>query len=92
MMCRRADTDLLVFACMDLTGVIADLRAELAKVESAIAALERLVVPKASPRAPARRGRKSMGPEERQQVAERIRRYWAALRAKRRDGAGGKTA
>jgi hypothetical protein len=68
---------------MDLRKAILLLRSELKKVEAAIAALEKLdktgLAPPVQP--PLRRGRKSMGPEERLQVAERMRRYWAARRA-----------
>jgi hypothetical protein len=62
---------------MDLLRVIRRLRAKLAKVEKCIAALEALSTQR--PLAPKRkRGRKSMGPEERREVAKRMRLYWAA--------------
>jgi hypothetical protein len=35
---------------------------------------------------PGRRGRKSMGDEERQQVSERMKRYWARRRRERAAG------
>ena len=68
---------------MDLRKTILLLRDELKKVEATIAALEKLdkSAPVPRVRLPSRRGRKSMGEEERQQVAERMRRYWASRRA-----------
>ena len=67
---------------MDLRQTILLLRGELKKVEATIAAVEKLDETVLAPpaRSPARRGRKSMGPEERLEVAERMRRYWAARR------------
>ena len=57
------------------------LRGELARVDAAIVQLELLEkgdgyvhVPKQ------RRGRKSMGADERRQVSERMRQYWAGRR------------
>jgi len=66
---------------MDLAEAIRLLRAELKQLEATIAAFEKLdaSVPVARPLS--RRGRKSMGAAERQQVAERMKRYWAARRA-----------
>jgi len=70
---------------MDLYKLIQDLNAEKEKLERVIASLEELqraaglAVPPA-PRSGKRLGRKSMGPEERQQVSERIKKYWASRR------------
>ena len=69
---------------MDLYKAIQDLYAEKEKLERVIASLEELqrtagsvpVLPKPSKR----RGRKSMGSSERQEVSERMRKYWAARR------------
>jgi hypothetical protein len=68
---------------MDYQGIISDLRHRLEKVSSTIDALENRQ--RESPRlsdSPKRstRGRKSMGPEERGQVFERMKRYWAGRR------------
>ena len=67
---------------MDLSKIIRDLNAEKEKLERAIALVEELQraaggsIPPA-PRGGKRRGRKSMGPKERQDVSARIKRYWA---------------
>jgi hypothetical protein len=69
---------------MDLYKAIQDLYAEKEKLERIIASLEELqqaagpvpVLPKPAKR----RGRKSMNPAERQEVSERMRKYWAARR------------
>jgi hypothetical protein len=68
---------------MDTNEVLAELRQELARVEAAILALQKVQEFEAS-RPKGKRGRKSMGPEERAAVSERMKRYWCA----RRDGAG----
>jgi hypothetical protein len=68
---------------MDLYKAIQDLYAEKEKLERVIASLEELqrtagtvpVIPKTS-----RRGRKSMSPTEREEVSERMKRYWDARR------------
>ena len=69
---------------MDLYKAIQDLYAEKEKLERIIASLEELqrtagalpVMPKPAKR----RGRKSMNPSERQEVSERMRKYWAGRR------------
>jgi hypothetical protein len=70
---------------MDLYKVIQDLYAEKEKLERVIASLEELQRTGGTmpilPRPAKRRGRKSMSPTERQEVSERMRKYWA----KRRD-------
>ncbi len=66
---------------MDLTEIIRNLYVEKARVEDSIAALEALESPQAGSATPrSRRGRKSMGAQERELVAERMKRYWAARR------------
>ena len=70
---------------VDLTSTIGLLKAELERLNATIAALESLdacnyvAVPA---RTGQRRGRKSMGEDERKQVAERMRRYWAGRRTR----------
>ena len=62
---------------MDLTEIIRSLYAEKAKVENSIAALEALgTAHSPAPERVGRRGRKHMAAEERQQVSERMKRYW----------------
>ena len=69
---------------MDLTKTIQDLYAEKEKLERVIASLEELqraadanshVMSQSK-----RRGRKSMGSQERQEVSERMKKYWASRR------------
>jgi len=69
---------------MDLHKTIQDLYAEKEKLERVIASLEELqraadanshVMGRSK-----RRGRKSMGSEERQEVSERMKKYWAGRR------------
>jgi hypothetical protein len=68
-------------ASMDLQKAIRDLYDEKARIDGVIASLEQylrtngtVVVAKR------KRGRKSMGPEERQEVSARMRSYWASRR------------
>ena len=75
---------------MDYGAVIKALRVRVHQIELAIAELESLNSPNGSQAAlleglkvPARRGRKSMSPEERAEVSERMKRYWAAQRRRR---------
>jgi hypothetical protein len=69
---------------MNLTEIIKNLYIEKAKVEKSIEALETLNSDQgAGQSAVHRRGRKSMGAEERGQVSERMKRYWAARREQR---------
>jgi hypothetical protein len=72
---------------MDLYKAIQDLYAQKEKLERAIASMEELqrtagTVPVDSKTA-SRRGRKSMSPAEREEVSERMKRYWAARRAEK---------
>jgi hypothetical protein len=69
---------------MDLFKAIQDLYAEKEKLERVIASLEELQrtagnLP-ALEKAARRRGRKSMSTTEREEVSERMKRYWAGRR------------
>jgi hypothetical protein len=70
---------------MDLSKTIQDLYVEKEKLERVIASLEDLQraaglgIPPAPSRGK-RRGRKSMSPDDRQEVSERMKRYWAGRR------------
>jgi hypothetical protein len=70
---------------MDLSKAIQDLYLKREKLKGAIASLEELQraaglsIPP-SPGAGKRRGRKSMSPDDRQEVSERMRKYWANRR------------
>jgi hypothetical protein len=69
---------------MDLYKAIQDLYAEKEKLERVIASLEELQrtageLPEV-PRLAKRRGRKSMNPQERQEVSARMKRYWESRR------------
>ena len=81
---------------MDLYKAIQDLYAEKEKLERVIASLEELQRTAGSLPAlhkPAkRRGRKSMNSAERQEVSERMRKYWAGRRQPKKPeptGSGG---
>jgi hypothetical protein len=63
---------------MDLAKVIRLLRVKLHQVDKQIAAAEEALRKQQVQVAPRQRGRTSMGAEERKQVAQRMRRYWAA--------------
>jgi len=69
---------------MDLYKAIQDLYAEKEKLERVIASLEELQRSAGSlpmlPKPVKRRGRKSMNANERQEVSERMRKYWASRR------------
>jgi hypothetical protein len=69
---------------MDLYKAIQDLYAEKEKLERIIASLEELQRTAGSlpamPKPAKRRGRKSMNSSERQEVSERMRKYWAGRR------------
>jgi hypothetical protein len=70
---------------MDLHKTIQDLYAEKEKLERVIASLEELQrAAAANPLLSGggkRRGRKSMGASERQDVSERMKKYWAGRRS-----------
>ena len=70
---------------MDLYKAIQELYAEKEKLERVIASLEDLQQAAGGgipppPRASKRRGRKSMSSEERQEVSDRMKKYWAGRR------------
>ena len=66
---------------MNLTEIIRILQVEKARVENSIAALEALDSAHATGRrAAGRRGRKSMGAEERKEGSERMKKYWEGRR------------
>jgi hypothetical protein len=71
---------------MDLYKAIRELYAEKERLEDAIASLEELMEAKLVTdelnldNLKKRRGRKSMGAEERKQVSERMKKYWASRR------------
>jgi len=67
---------------MELGDAIQQLQAEKQRIERAIALLEQLQrnQGRSSTVAPKRRGRKSMGSEERREVSARMKRYWASRR------------
>jgi hypothetical protein len=67
---------------MDVRPTIRMLQLELERIETAIAELEQLQTGNRSgnPSHKSRRGRKSMGSDERQEVSERMRKYWAKRR------------
>jgi len=72
---------------MDLYKAIQELYAEKEKLERVIASLEELqrtagTVPEIS-RSSSRRGRKSMSATEREEVSERMKRYWAGRRSEK---------
>ena len=67
---------------MDLYKAIQELYAEKEKLERVIASLEELqrAAGNLPPLGGKRRGRKSMSAKERQEVSERMKKYWAARR------------
>ncbi len=74
---------------MDLSAIIRELHAETERLEWVIANLEALERAERDhdaqgdgnqPHIPRGRGRTSMGSEERQQVSQRMRAYWASKR------------
>jgi hypothetical protein len=68
---------------MNLPSILQELYADKQKLERVIRALEELQEASSShPYLPSggRRGRKSMGPEERNSVSLRMKRYWANRR------------
>jgi hypothetical protein len=75
---------------MDLSDAIQKLYAEKESLIRAIAALETLQRDAkigASVASRSRRGRKSMNPEERQEVSLRMKKYWASRRESPRETA-----
>jgi hypothetical protein len=70
---------------MDLQETIRQLKMERERVKSAIAALEEFLASGYSEATdlPRRRGRKQMSPEERKEVSERMKKYWANRRRRK---------
>jgi len=69
---------------MDLSKTIAELYEEKMKLDRVIASLEQLgedPFPLSIAATAPRRGRKFMSPQERREVSERMRRYWAGRKA-----------
>ena len=67
---------------MDLSKTIAELYEEKTRLDRVIASLEQLGVDSFPVSiAATRRGRKFMSPEERREVSERMRKYWAERKA-----------
>ncbi len=77
---------------MDLYKAIQDLYSEKEKLEKVIASLEELQRTAGSAedvsKAIKRRGRKSMSAMERQEVSERMKKYWEGRRRSGENGAG----
>lgn len=77
---------------MDLSKAIRELSEEKRRLDAVIASLELMLaagsrLPPPRPRGGRKRGRKSMSREERQQVSERMKKYWALRRnGHREDG------
>lgn len=71
---------------MDLYDVIRALREERQRLDRVIAHLESIERDAASVKEPKRRGRKSMDDRARQEVSNRMKRYWASRRASRARG------
>jgi hypothetical protein len=69
---------------MDVDKLIAELNAEIEKIKGTIACLEELRGSSSAATNGSRRGRKSMGAQERQQVSARMKRYWASRRTTKR--------
>jgi hypothetical protein len=81
---------------MDLYKAVQELYAEKARLERVIASLEELqrsagAVP-ALTEGVKRRGRKFMDPKERQEVSDRMKKYWAARRKERQKHGSGQGA
>jgi hypothetical protein len=76
---------------MNLKKAIEELYAEKVRLDRVIASLEELRLPTSSSVAPTsrkRRGRKSMNGRERQDVSERMRKYWANRRKQQKQAPG----
>jgi len=68
---------------MNVDKLIAELNAEIEKLKRVVGCLEQLRGASGTA-TPSRRGRKSMGAEERLQVAQRMKKYWAGRRRQQR--------
>ncbi|MGA2596319.1 MAG: hypothetical protein ABSH09_04820 [Bryobacteraceae bacterium] len=73
---------------MDLNKALRELYEEKRRLDRAIARAEAKLAAMSQPLQRSRRGRKSMSPEERQQVSARMTAYWAARRAKKKQKNG----
>ncbi len=69
---------------MDINKTLRELHQEKRDLDAAIAALEARLHTRAVRPTQSRRGRKSMSPEEREQVSRRMSKYWEARRASMR--------
>ena len=69
---------------MDVQKTLRELYSEKKVLDSAIAGLEKRLRSASRNSAPKRRGRKSMSPQERRAVSERMRRHWATRREQMR--------
>lgn len=65
---------------LDLQKAIRELYEEKERIDGVIASLEQYLRTNVSGVSKRKRGRKSMGPEERQEVSARMRSYWAGRR------------
>jgi hypothetical protein len=65
---------------MDFDQLLSFLNAEKKKFDRVIASLEKLQGITPTTAVPGRRGRKSMGEEERREVSVRMKRFWAERR------------
>jgi hypothetical protein len=70
---------------MDVYKTLRELHQEKKRLDAMIASLESRVKTKPAKR---RRGRRTMGPEERRAVSERMAAYWAARRASQTSASG----
>ena len=66
---------------MDLQKGIRELYEEKERIDGVIASLEQYLRTNGTGAAKRKRGRKSMNPEERQEVSARMRSYWAGRRS-----------
>ena len=66
---------------MDVNKALCQLHDEKKRLDSAIAALEARIAASTGQSGRGRRGRKSMSPQARREVSQRMTRYWAARRA-----------
>jgi hypothetical protein len=73
---------------MDLNKALRELYEEKRRLDSAIASLEARLKSRTRQAGKKRRGRKSMGPEERREVSRRMSLYWEARRAQVRAPGG----
>ena len=72
-------SDRAIFSHVDYSQILRELRMQREILDRAIRELESIAAGDGGPK---RRGRKSMGPEERLQVSARMKKYWAARRRK----------